>query len=105
MLHKSAFGLTRAPGLGQNDTESQYLGGLGDELGECSSEQQPVEQESGKLTFLLGEPLYPNTDGRSSCFAETGRIQPAKHSGKALAASCPACGRVPPLCAPQKVGP
>ena len=56
MLHISAFVLTRAPGLGQNDTEPQYSGGLGDELGESSSVQQSAEEESGELDFLLGEP-------------------------------------------------
>ena len=43
VLHKSAFVLTQAPGLGQNDTKPQYLGGLGDELGEGSSVQQSAE--------------------------------------------------------------
>ena len=73
MLHKSAFVLTRAPGLCQNDTEPQYLGGLGDELGECSSVQQSVEQESGELAFLLGEPhdcMQTPTDAAVALFKQ-----------------------------------
>ena len=32
------------------------MGGLDDELGEGSSVKQSAEEESGQLTFLLGEP-------------------------------------------------
>ena len=44
VLHIPAFvPLTQARGLGQNDTEPRYLGGLGDELGEGSSVQQSTQ--------------------------------------------------------------
>ena len=91
----------------EHDAEPQFLGSLGDELGEGSSVQQSAEEEFGEIAFLLGEPhdcIQTPTDAAVALLKQT-ESNPPKHSGQALAASCSACGRVPSLYASQEVGP
>ena len=87
----------------EGDTKPQFLGGLGEKLGGGSSVQQTADGEFGELSYLLVEPLVCLET--SSTHASRGGLRPAKYSGQAFAAGCPASWRVPALCTSEKVGP